>query len=333
MSLSRLHKLFFLGLISAAGVASAFLLCLYLSEQFFFDKFYYRKSPVFGYSEELSNPLAQTNNPPTLERRLQDLRFIFSSETVAHDPDRVLGASSDTPYTVLFIGDSYVYGNGVRDDERMSVFLEKKLNTVRPTKVFTLAQSGDSIMDNYYKLHAAEKVVKPDLIIMGMVVNDFIFDQYDKYPGEADFYQELRTDCPQEERTLTWLGPQMSTEEGMEYNLYPSVDPKYANVCYYESILRRMAGKQVLFYSFEALTPDAPDPSQKYYWQGWHVMHEYARRARNHGFEVVSTNNIDNFVYTPVANQEGHPSEGTHRLYAKSLFTEISSNPKWKFSP
>lgn len=335
--------------LSVAGVSIGLTLvsiwaCLRISEIYFFDKFYYTKSPTFGYIRPVPNPLGNSNNPPTIEERIKDLRLIFSGktqETLATEKPslvgRVLGVFDDQtdstvkPYVVFLIGDSYVYGNGVRVSERMSVFLEKKLRAIRPTKVYTLAQSGDSIVDNYYKLQAAEKVIQPDIAIMGMVVNDFILDQTDKYPDELVFYNQLREECPQEERKVQWTGPQMTPEEGMMLNLYPSISEDYANICYYERILERMEGKPVLFYSFDPLSPDPPPESEEYAWKGWQIMHTYASRAQLHGFGFTSPNNIENFVFTPRATIEGHPSVKTHELFAESLFKEITTNPRWGF--
>lgn len=318
--------------------------CLKISETYFFDKFYYTKSPTFGYVKPVPNPLGNSNNPAAIEERIKDLRLVFSDKkqkvVAAEKPSlmgRVLGVFDDQtteaprPYVVFLIGDSYVYGNGVRVSERMSAFLEKKLNAIRPTKVYTLAQSGDSIVDNYYKFQAAERVVQPDVVIMGMVVNDFILDQTDKYPDEQLFYLQLRGECPQEERKVQWTGPQMTPEDGMTLNLYPSISEEYANICYYEKILDRLEGKPILFYSFDPLSADPPPESEKYHWEGWQVMHAYVSRAQQHGLAVASPNNIENFVFKPRATIEGHPSVETHELFAESMFREITTNPRWGF--
>lgn len=327
---SRRKKLFLLGTVLLCTFAAT-ATCFKVAEWYFFDKFFYNKDATFGYIKPVYNPLGNSKNPATIEHRIRDLRLVFGGPNAY---SKVLGVTDDEDiYKVLLIGDSYVYGNGVRDQDRMSAFLERQLNKVRPTKVYVLAQSGDSIVDNYYKFQHAESVIKPDVAIMGMVINDFILDQTDKYPGEQQFYDTLRQECPQEERKVQWTGPQMTIEEGMDMNLYPSIDPQFANICYYQKILERLEGKPVFFYSFDPLSDELFAEVSDFEKKGWQVMHTYQEMAEQHGFSVASPNNIENFVYTPVATIEGHPSKDTHRLYAESMAKEIMTNPQWKFMP
>src|SRR5688572_11695772 len=116
---------------------------LYISETFFFDKFHYNKSTKYGYLTDEINPLAREKNPTAIEQRLSDLRTLFPRSP---NDTQIMGRSinNNKQYTIVIVGDSVVYGTGVKDGERFSVLLEKELNKVRPTKVYALAQPGDS---------------------------------------------------------------------------------------------------------------------------------------------------------------------------------------------
>lgn len=297
--------------------------CWWVSERYFFDRLYYAKDPRFGYVKPLPNPLANPANPPSIERRLTDLRLVFGPTT----PTPTVDAGD---FRVLVIGDSVVYGNGVKVGERLSARLERGLNQQRPTRVYTLAQSGDSIVDNYYKYQQAVRIFQPHLTIFGMVNNDLILDESAKYPGQQAFYDQLRQLCPQPERQVQWTSPQMTAEEGMALNLYPSFDPQYANLCYYRQIAQWLAGQPVLFYSFTPLYPEPPAFESDYLRQGWQVMRWYADVATASGLVVASPLNLENFTFTPVSAQESHPSAATHQQYARSLQQVITAHPAWQ---
>jgi hypothetical protein len=323
------RKRLLLATVSVVITIATVVTCFKVSEIYFFDKFYYNKFPELGYVKPIWNPLGNANNPPTIEHRIKDLRLVFSQS----QDQRVLGISDqETPtYKILFIGDSMVYGNGVREPQRMSEILEKELNKVRPTKVYTLAQSGDSIIDNYYKFEKAEQVIQPNMSIFAMVVNDFLLDQTDKYPGEAEFYKQLRQECPQEEKGVTWTGPQMTIYETMDMNLLPSVDPNYANICYLEKILDRLAGKQVMFFSFSPLRDTNNDPAGSYERKGWEVMNAYASPIKKRGLYFTSTLGMPEYVFQPISTMEGHPSPKSHKEIGEYLAKVIMNDERWKF--
>src|SRR5689334_22353595 len=118
-----LHKRLFLITLSIGVTLTTVVGCLKVSELYFFDRFYYDKVPELGYVKPISNPLVNAHNPPTIEHRIRDLRLVFSRPTSPVN-QKVLGTVDDRtqnqPYKILLIGDSVVYGNGVRESQRMS---------------------------------------------------------------------------------------------------------------------------------------------------------------------------------------------------------------------
>lgn len=304
--------------------------CLILTEQYFFDTLYYEKSVEFGYTPYEQNPLAASEVHPVVEKRLSDLRTVFSNSTDA----RVLGQQTDQEkYQVLVIGDSYVYGNGVRNGQRLTDVLTERLNLLRPTEVVVLAQPGDSLMDNYYKYLRALQTFDPDVIIFGMVENDLLLGDDGKYHGEEQLFAELRSVCPQAEyRDLPRTTPYENYQQILDVMFVPTFHPQTANYCYLRQIASWLAkDDRVFFYSFQPLTAEyEPAPGSAEH-TAWEIMHTYANEVEAQGIPVLSSGNLADFTFRVVSGREVHPDAKTHQQYAASIEKELTTNPRWNF--
>lgn len=304
--------------------------CLMLTEQYFFDTLYYEKSVEFGYTPYEQNPLAASELHPVVEKRLTDLRTVFSNST----DDRVLGQQTDQEkYQVLVIGDSYVYGNGVRNGQRFTDYLEERLNQVRPTEVVVLAQPGDSLMDNYYKYLRALPTFDPDVIIFGMVENDLLLGNERKYPGEETLFSDLHRLCQQpvyQDRPRST--PYETYQQILDVMFVPTFDPQTANYCYLRQIASWLAkDDRVFFYSFQPLTAEYEPAHGTAEHTAWEIMHTYANEVEAQGIPVLSSGNLADFTFRVVSSREVHPSAETHQLYAASIEKELTTNPQWNF--
>jgi lysophospholipase L1-like esterase len=333
LNLFRQRRFAVLFAISVISVVATAVLCLVVSELFFFDKFYYQKSPAHGYAPLIWNPQSSQDNPRTIERRLSDLRALFPLQRKTADL-RVLGVSDEKktkPFTIAVIGDSMVYGTGIRTGDRFSEVLEKKLNTLRPTNVITLAQPGDSAVDNYYKLQKLEEKIVPDLIIFGLVDNDLIVDSSEKYPGEKALYDQLVEVCPGQEHRLQDFNPVPEYEVLVEKLYLPAFEEGTANKCFLDEVLKKVQGKPLFFFSFVPIADDYHPAPGSVDDKNWQVIKKYVQTVQAAGFPVVSATNLAHFTYTNVSEKEFHPSAATHSQFAESLLKEITSNPQWKF--
>jgi hypothetical protein len=302
--------------------------CKFVGEQYFFDRLYYAKSPTFGYTDHLWNPLENTKNIPSIEKRIETLRTIFPKEGQTFKKE-VLKCRDPKKFNVVMIGDSVLYGNGVKHNFRVSEFLEQKLQTVTDSEVCVLAQSGDSIIENYFKYLKANEVLQPDLYIFGMVNNDFIMDIPNKYPGQELVYEQLRESCPLQEKTVNWESGNIEGDEAMVKIFGPSVDEQYANLCYLKTIAKNLKKEPVLFYSFTPLYEETIEASESAGYYSWKIMDVYKKSLEEQDIKVVSPLNIEDFMFKPVSQMEDHPSVKTHQLYAESIFKEISTNERW----
>src|SRR3989344_6833304 len=120
---------------------SSFKLLSNFSEKYFFDKFYYYKSASHGYVNPIWNPLINGSNPSIVEERIKDLRALI--EITRKDSEANNQLSPSNYFRIAIIGDSMVYGLGIRNNERFSYLLEQKLNKIKPTKAYILAQPAD----------------------------------------------------------------------------------------------------------------------------------------------------------------------------------------------
>ena len=200
---------------------------LWISETFFFDKFYYYKSVAHGYWVPGKN-LSWKD----FGKRGQDLiALVPPVKNKKSNTGNVLGTSADKAFTIAVIGDSFVWGQGLEENDRFVDILESKLNKILPTKVISLGNSGDGIVENYikYKMLIA---INPDidLYMFGVVFNDLCLSSHSTY--DKSLYDEILSKCPKPFISE----PEFKSELENWDNLYgqavnKSFDNKYGNLC------------------------------------------------------------------------------------------------------
>lgn len=313
------------------------LLFLYwIGEKYFFDKLFYKKSVAHGYSKDAWNIAANPNISPGLKNRVKDITYIKDLYN-ADDSTNVLGASDsdqNKEFVIAIIGDSFVYGMGIREEQRFGELLEKKLNSLYPTKIYILAQSGDGIIENYAKFNLANKYLKPDLYIFGLVNNDLVFELYDKYPSQKDLYAEIKQFCPGEEFMWFWWKEDFKKESWQDLliNQYASSFlPKYQNVCLLRKIAENITktSNKILFYSFYQENNKIDNTDSKLNQLHSAFMKKYVDIIKQAGGVVVFQPDGD--VWSSVSNTERHPSAQANKDFANQLFEEITKNQFWGF--
>lgn len=299
-------------------------------EKFFFDQLFYKKSPIHGYSKFV--PIISKDNS-IIEKRRKDLHAIYATQK---SNVSVLGSKTEDPYSIALIGDSMIYGLGVRENQSVGRILEKKLNKIRPTKVYVMAMPGDSIVENYAKFLAAYNTSKINLYIVALYHNDTIYDHANRYPNESDVYRHLVNLCPNPEFIPNENWGKIEWERLVYDVLIPSYSPLFANRCWLEKAVISMANKTDMLMFFlldleigEIYGNDSKSPDNMFN----HVVALGRNTVTAAGGSTISGFGIrpsENFQY--VSKKEFHPSAETHRLYAERLFQEITNNPKWGLS-
>ena len=163
-------------LLSFISVVISLLLSYWIAERYFFDKLFYQKSiqhgywiPIEGYKERVADLLE-------LESRLKDDRGLQ-----LHDKQ------PSNKFTIAVIGDSYVWGQGVRFSQTATQGLEKKLNKYRNTEVLSFAYSGDNILDYAHRYHQIMQSFDVDLYIFALVINDILLATGGERFRDGDF--------------------------------------------------------------------------------------------------------------------------------------------------
>jgi hypothetical protein len=306
----------------------SYLVALKVVEKFFFDKLLYKKSTLHGYHNSVPN-LLNYQHSPLIEKRIKDIRDL--TQPSSNENNMVLGTSSDDDYQIVIIGDSFVYGTGVKQSNSFPKLVEKELNKYRNTKVFTLAQPGDGILENYTKFILAKENINPDLFIVGLLHNDLLIDSSDKYPQQQNIYKNLIQACPQPEFKYSWSNHHASISELIIDGFYPSSQPEFSNLCYLDKIVNSMVTSPVLFLSFHS-DPDSysPDSNNETDQKSHVIMKQYTQTIENHGGKIVYFD--DRLEYKPISKMEDHPSNEIHRAYSELLINEIIGNSQYNFS-
>lgn len=240
----------------------------------------------------------------------------------------MLGKTNVQPYRIVVIGDSMAYGLGVREHEVFARVLERKLNTIRPTQVSLLAQPGDSIVENYAKYLLAKEYIMPNLYVISLTSNDFIYDRRNKYPNENHVYSRLKSLCVGDEFRYTWVNESWID---MFWNAILPAFQSDVNHCFFTQAVQDITQMKdnVIFLSLDfAGAGGAPDTYEEKFYE---LMEGYRLLVTRGGGNMLTAEHIPGATHSSVSNKEGHPSKETHKFYAQALFQEIVGNPKWGF--
>lgn len=337
MTRSRVFKLFGLILLISLTTLTAGLTAYKIGEKYFFDKLFYKRSPLHGY---LSNAWMFSKNyltaDPISKSRMKNLYQLLAFHD-STDQSKILGANTDNIYKIAIIGDSYAYGTGVKTNQRFPDILENMLNKIRPTKVYNLSQMDDDLLDHYAKFKLAQSWQNFDLYVFTMVQNDFqiFLDRLNRYPNKSQLYQELKEFCPQPHYNPLPYSPEIDYETDVWINDVMSSLEGFDNICLLKQFVKEASTFPIIFYdledylSLEQINTDAPN-LVKYIAL---VMDKYNNTVKeNNGYLLKAFDSKSNNHFSPVSQIESHPSAKTHQWYAAKLFQEITANPRYGFN-
>ncbi len=238
-----------------------------------------------------------------------------------------MGDDTNT-FTVAVIGDSFVFGQGVKNEKRFPIILENKLNSIRKTKILSLALPGENAFDNLEKYKIASSSYPIDLYIFVLIVNDLVFNPNPIY-GKENVSNVIDT-CKNAHK----INPVLEEEEKISNDdLYnQSVNDSASNIsnlCILD-IITSGYPQNAIYFIAEDYFDDSP------------VMAAYKKPLIEKGFYVLSSTTaqsfpeyqgyfVDPYKFFGVSEKEVHSSALAHTMYADVLFKEIVSNPRWNF--
>lgn len=291
----------------------------WIGEKYFFDKLFYQKSIKHGYM-----PPGKDFDYKYFGGRSKDLKAL--GEFTYKNKNNIRGVSNKNEvYTVAVIGDSYVWGEGVKEDQIFTRVLEKKLNKIRPTKVLSLGECGDSILDYLARYEKVKSVYNIDLNIFSAVNNDALLNRDGRL--ENDDYKNIISDCQKKYNTDPIYD--FYSDDGKKWlENFLKVGNNPVNLCVMERSIELLPTEKSIYFI------------PQYFWENAEDIVLYRNFLSKYSKNILLSSSGENIKeYQPlfsgnafqVSKKEGHPSVMAHQMYADVLYREITNNPKWKF--
>lgn len=301
---------------------STYKISYFIAENYFFDKLFYKKNRDYGY-------LSCNVDGCALEKfkdRSKDIRYITDGKASLLN-QTVLGKSSDDPYKIAIIGDSYVWGEGVKNDKTVSSVLEKKLNKIKNTQVFQLGWPGDSILSNYEKYKLIQQRENIDLYVFVLVDNDLMFHPQAQH--DSSMFENIIYRCRKPYDNITY--DQNQNVPGYDHNKIKQESfENPQNICVLNEVISLLPKTNAIYFSSYPPSKDYP------------LYQKYARYFEDEDLYILSVEKGEEMSeykkywknyekYFTVSQIETHPSNLAHNMYADILFEEITTNPRWNY--
>lgn len=319
------HSLALKILLSVLSIVLSYKAALYIAETYFFDKFIYQKNKEYGYWIPGNNYSFKDFLP-----RTKDILDLLEKEkTVLNETfPTVLGVDTEI-FTVALIGDSLVWGQGVKVENTLGRVLEKKLNETRKTKVLSFGVCGDTMLDNYLKFEIVRRAYPIDAYIFVVVDNDLALNSESRYLDKE--YNEIVNTCANTySLEPATFNENNASQEGYEKLLVESYTNP-TNLCVLDYIASHSPKSNAMYF-----IPNNFDENIIPY----DVYTSYLRR---YGLLTVSANTAKSYPeyekywknpnhYFVVSESEPHPSALANKMYADIISREFINNPKWNFN-
>jgi lysophospholipase L1-like esterase len=252
------------------------------------------------------------------------------------DGMRIIGSfppKQEGTFRVMVVGDSLTYGMGIAEPDTYCRILERDLGRRYRIEVLNLGRMGDQSEDILKTVKAKLPLLKPDLVVYGVCLNDFLPSGV----GQYDNNMRWRIDFPGQRHLIerTSIGPFLAGK----YN-------DVLRTCrirndFYEDILSDFQGYQQRFgrdvkeMNEVVVAGGLPPVVAMVLHQspGEPPSDEIAAITEQHlaaaGMEVVPAAYLKEHVGKRfnVSLWEGHPNEEAHRIFAGQLQPYIEKTP------
>jgi len=287
----------------------------WIVEHYYFDKFFFQKSTVFGYWHR---PDDDKITFASFGNRAKDIAYLdhFANNELFPIPNRVLGTTHEgkRAHTIVTIGDSYVWGQGIKNQYRFPVLLETRLNRIAPTKIISLARQGDGLFDNYMKYELARYAYPDaDLFIIGVVDNDVILlggrNSYNE-----NFLQSLIHTCG--DLPLLYFQEEPALPEEEYYKA------SYANYCVFQKTIQMLPKSNAIYFDF----------ASKYFSQFEFSEQMILEDMRRAGLPIVSAKQAieraanGNYETLHVSRLDSHPNAQANKIFSDVLYEYITAS-------
>lgn len=290
-----------------------------MAEKYFFDKFFYQKSVTYGY-------WLDNKSFTDYGDRAKD---IITWQLNINKDEKILGISNDKSnyFKIAVIGDSYTWGEGLKNEQRFVKILSDKLNKLKPTEIISLAKPGWNNLDYLNAYQQMKKYYPSDLIIFALVTNDILVNKSDNNATYTKVCLQSNNNIhPVYESNLEKADTSKIADQILnEAWINPT------NQCILKNTLINLPTDNTIYFITEE------------YNQNWFQTQQYRNHLLNQQKNILYSglgidlpqykkywdNNLwKNFTISSI---EGHPNSLANQMYADILYNEIVTNPKWNF--
>ncbi|MBU1130022.1 hypothetical protein KKE45_01730 [Patescibacteria group bacterium] len=332
--MKRKEKLFVVFLGCVVSLVLSVGLMYWVAEKFFFDKFFYQKSVEHGYWIQ-----GKSLNERDFGKRSEDLIALDERFGLLKE-GRVLGDTSEDNdvFTVAVIGDSYVWGPGVRFEDTVTQVLEKKLNKIGSVEVLSFARSGNSILDYLFMYDRVSQIYDVDLYVFVLVNNDVILNRDNRLNGndygfvvencsrsisEEEVVYDLNWSELSERNELSKLRKMYLTELELAWQ-----NP--VNLCVMKESMKQLPRDRAVY----LITNDCQNMTDNRIRQ----FGVYKELLKNYDKDIIDTDlyeileGSEKWGCLTVSEKESHPPKLVHGIYADILYKKIVENNEYGFN-
>jgi hypothetical protein len=238
-------------------------------------------------------------------------------------------------YRVMVVGDSLTYGDGLAEEWRFSDLLDKWLNEEFRIELLNLGADGFQSEDVLRVIEKYLPVLKPDLVIYAVCINDFL----PSGRGQYDYYypfplpEVLKNFFVQNTRTGAFLNEQY---DGALRRLHLRRD-------FFDDVLSDLEGYQRRFASdiaemnrtirsagLPSLVAIVLDQYPSYGDRGYRMAKIAENALTRAGAQVIEIEDYYRRYHGQAMNisrWEGHPNEVANYIWASMLGKELTARP------
>lgn len=279
----------------------------HLIENNYFDKLLYQKSWLHGYYYKQEYP-----------GWLSLLGIVNTSGFRDHE----LKEKQVNEYLILVVGDSNVWGVGVRQSQRFTNKLERMLSKFKKTRVISLGRGGTNLSDHMIEAYEYEQKLKPDLVVFTFYENDLIIYPYQL--EEINKYKFINT--------KTIVSNYKESLEEYYGQVLGSYDERTLNFELFKIFASKL-NKNYLYYilNYSETKPHEMLAEKELKHNGLNVINNQALYGNKYKY-FATINNQKQIASLTISAKEGHPNNVAHDMFAERLYQEITKNKKYGFT-
>jgi len=238
-------------------------------------------------------------------------------------------------FRIMIVGDSLTYGYGVQEEDTYSKQLESMLNKNFSVEVLNLGVSGHQSEDVLRKIKEYTPLLKPDLIIYGVCLNDFLPSGVGQYANNMNYRFPLPESIKRFMSEKTHLGRLVSDAYnnilmrlGFRNDFYTDILKDFNN--YQTRFARDVKDMNdfVLDRGLPSMVAMVLNQFPELHSKGYQIALAAEKHLSNAGMEVIPTEEFYNKYdkqSMAVSQWEGHPNARAHKIFADFFVAHLQN--------